>query len=79
MQHALVALQREKSSSYNILIFAISLFGCPLSWMPETVVPFAPPRLHATEYQTTCRSAISSHCLAALSAKTSAFYSSRMW
>jgi len=29
MQHVLVALQYEKSSSYNIYIFEISLFGCP--------------------------------------------------
>jgi len=30
MQHVLVVLQQEKSSSYSILIFVISLFGCPL-------------------------------------------------
>ena len=29
MQHALVALQQEKSSSSSILIFVISLLGCP--------------------------------------------------
>jgi len=32
MQHVLVALQQEKSSCYSILIFAVSLFGCPLSF-----------------------------------------------
>jgi len=29
MQHVLVDLQQEKSSSYSISIFVISLFGCP--------------------------------------------------
>jgi len=29
MQHVLVVLQYEKSSCYSILIFAVSLFGCP--------------------------------------------------
>ena len=29
MQHVLVALQWEKSSCCSILIFVISLFGCP--------------------------------------------------
>jgi len=29
MQHVLVALQYEKSSSHNIIIFVISLFKCP--------------------------------------------------
>ena len=43
MQHALVALQLEKPSSYSIYNFVISLFGCPLPWMPGAVVPFAPP------------------------------------
>jgi len=43
MQHALVALKYKKSSSYSILNFVISLFGCPLSWMPGAIVRFAPP------------------------------------
>jgi len=29
MQHVLAALKWEKSSSYSILIYVISLFGCP--------------------------------------------------
>ena len=42
----LVALQYEKSSRYSILI---SLFGCPLLWIPGAVVPIAPyPPLYAT-------------------------------
>jgi len=45
----LVALQYEKSSRYSILIFLISLFGCPLLWIPGAVVPIAPyPPLYAT-------------------------------
>jgi len=52
MQHALVALQLEKPSSYSIYNFVISLFGCPLPWMPGAVVPFAPPPMHATDDET---------------------------
>jgi len=32
MQHVLVALQHEKLSSYNLLIFVVSLFGCRGQW-----------------------------------------------
>ena len=43
MQHVIVDVQQEKPSSYSILTFVISLFGCPLRWMPEAGAPFAPP------------------------------------
>jgi len=42
MQHMLVALKYEEASSYSILIFLSSLFGCPLSWMPGTVASLSP-------------------------------------
>jgi len=42
MQHELVALQLEKSSSYSILTFVISLTGCP--------GPSPLPRVHATAF-----------------------------
>jgi len=32
-QRMLAVLQYEEASSYSILIFAVSLFGCPLPWM----------------------------------------------
>ena len=42
MQHTLVALQWEKSSSYSIYIFGISLFGCPPALDARAVAPFSP-------------------------------------
>jgi len=46
MQHVLITVQQEKSCSCRILIFVISLFGCP-PWMHGTIALFAHP-LHAT-------------------------------
>ena len=47
MQHVLVAVQQEKSFSYSILIFVISLFGCPPAFNPRGRRPICIP-LHAT-------------------------------
>jgi len=49
MQHVLVALQQEKSSSYSIYIFVISLFGCPPALDARGRRPVRPPPLHATD------------------------------
>jgi len=43
MQHALVALQLEKPSSYSIYNFVISLFGCPLALDARGRRPVCPP------------------------------------
>ena len=45
MQHVLIALQYEKSSSYSIFIFVTSLFGCPpaLDARSRRPVPSPPP------------------------------------
>jgi len=41
MQHVLAALQKEKSSSYSICIYEISLFGCPPILDPGAAAPWA--------------------------------------
>ena len=48
MQHVLVAFQYEKSSSYSILIFVISLFGCSPALNALGRRPICPLSLHAT-------------------------------
>ena len=45
MQHVLVDLQEEKSSSYSILIFVILLFGCPPALDAWGRGPVRPPPL----------------------------------
>ena len=49
MQNVIVDLdQQEKSTSYSIQIFVISLFGCPPGLDARGCRPVAPP-LHATD------------------------------
>jgi len=43
VQHALAALQSEKSSSYSTLIFVISLFVCPPALEARDRRPVRPP------------------------------------
>jgi len=43
MQHVILALKYEKSSTYSILIFVISLFGCPPALDSRGRGPVLPP------------------------------------
>jgi len=57
MQHILATLQQEKSSSYSILVFVISLFGYPgpssrpLLCTPLVVILSGPLAVVAEKYR----------------------------
>jgi len=59
IQHVLVALQYEKSSSDSIFIFVISLFGCPPALDARGRRPFPP--LHATVHGAQARTIRTKH------------------